>query len=183
MPGPLVPGMTAFAAETGLSRSCAPRLSRRRFGVGDNVTRLILTSSNGMGLVKTGRADVVVPFPHRFVWGPLSSEDELAFYMAARSPKHGPGEHWSDFGMWSQSSDAAADEADEDLSLIEFCKHCESVELWFDPNPEDQLLLIWLLNCFKSHPEIAAKLRLAVADFDLLGQRTEDLASTTLADC
>jgi hypothetical protein len=104
------------------------------------VTRLILTSSSGMGLVKSSRADVVVPFPFRCVWGPLPSENELSTYVAARSPAHGPGEHWSGYLMRGQSSDTADDEADEDLGLVEFCKRCESVELWFDPDPNDQLL-------------------------------------------
>jgi hypothetical protein len=143
-------------------------LRRRRFGVGGNVTRLILTSSSGMGLVKSGRADVVVPFPFRFVGGPLPSENELSTYVAARSPAHGPGEHWSDYLMWGQSSDTADDEADEDLGLVELGKRCESVELWFDPDPNDQLLLIWLLDCFHSHPEIASRTRLSLIDSDLI---------------
>jgi hypothetical protein len=138
--------------------------------------RLILTSSSGVGLVKAGRADIVVPFSFRFVWGPLQSESELSSYLAARSPAHGPGEHWSDYAMWGRSSDTTDDEADEDLGLFEFCKHCEAVELWFDPDPNDQLLLIWLLDCLRSHPEIVAKLKMALVDFDLILPKPEHLA-------
>jgi len=129
-----------------------------------------------MGLMKSGRADVVVPIPFRFVWGPLPSENELSTYLAARSPSHGPGEHWSDYAMWGQSSDTGDDEAGDDLGLIEFCKHCETVELWFDPDPNDQLLLIWLLDCLRSHLEIAAKLKTALVDFDLILPKPEHLA-------
>jgi hypothetical protein len=40
--------------------------------------------------------------------------------------------------------------------------------LWFDPAPDDQLQLIWLLDYFQSDPETAAKLRLRLVDFDLI---------------
>jgi hypothetical protein len=125
-----------------------------------------------MDLANADRADVVIPFHFRFVWGRLSSTDELAFYLAARSPKHGPAEHWSDYVIRSRS----IDQARKDLGLLEFCRHFERVELWFDPNPNDQLQLIWLLDCFRSLPQVAGKLRVVFVDFDLLVQRTEDLA-------
>ena len=51
--------------------------------------------------------------------------------------------------------------------MAEFCQPYEIVELWFDPSPNDQLQLIWLLDCLSSHPEIAAKLMLRLLDFDL----------------
>jgi hypothetical protein len=174
MPGPLVPGMYVFWRRVdGANRSRAWRLSRRRSGWRGDVTRLILTSGSGMSLATTDRADVVVPFSFRFVWGPLPSEEELAFYLAARSPNHGPGERWPDYvGRWRSS-----DKAREDLGLIEFCKQCESVELWFDPDPNDQLLLIWLLDCLHAHPELAAKLRLMFVDVDLIGAEPKFLAT------
>ena len=99
-------------------------------------------------------ADVVIPFSFRFVSGPLPSPDELATYLGARSEKHRPGSHWSDFvGRWPQTAKAR-----KDLGLLEFCKRYELVELWFDPDPNDQLQLIWLLDYFRSHPDTAAKL-------------------------
>ena len=125
--------------------------------------RLILTSSSGSGLMRSGLAEVVVPFTFRFGWGPLPSPDELATYLAARSEKHGPGSHWSDYvGRWSHGSKSR-----KDLALVEFCQPYESIELWFDPNPTDQLQLIWLLDCLRSYPETVAKLRLRLVDFDL----------------
>jgi hypothetical protein len=59
--------------------------------------------------------------------------------------------------------------------LVEFCRQCETVELWFDPGPNDQLQLIWLLDYFRSHPEIAARLRLRLVDYDLLSASPEEL--------
>jgi hypothetical protein len=58
---------------------------------------LILTSESGTKFMRAGLADLAIVFCFRFVWGPLPSPEELATYLAARSDKHGPGSHWSDF--------------------------------------------------------------------------------------
>jgi hypothetical protein len=101
---------------------------------------LILTSLSGSSLMRTDLADQVIVFSFRFVWDRLPSADELATYVAARSEKNGPGEHCSDFtGRWRQ-----ANEGRQDLGLVEFCEPYETIELWFDPHPNDQLPLIWL---------------------------------------
>ena len=44
----------------------------------DSMEHLILTSSSGFGLMLWDRAEVVVPFVFRLIWGPLPSPDELA---------------------------------------------------------------------------------------------------------
>jgi hypothetical protein len=62
----------------------------------------------------------------------------------------------------------SANEERKDLGLIEFCEPFKTIELWFDPQPDDQLLLIWLLDDFSSHPEIVAKLKLVFVDFELV---------------
>jgi hypothetical protein len=135
------------------------------------MTRLILTSLSGTDLIRSDLADVVIIFSFRFVWGPLPSPDELAFYLAARSEQHTAATHWSTFsGRWPADA-----EADKDLGLVEFCGQCESVELWFDPNPNDQLLLVWLLDTFRSHPEILARLKWRIVDFDLGGASLKEL--------
>jgi hypothetical protein len=136
------------------------------------MTRLILTGQSGVSLFSSGLADAVIPFSSfRFVWGPLPSPDELATYVATRSDRHGPGTHWSDYGgKWRGDTKAR-----KDLGLVEFCQHCEAVELWFDPNPNDQLQLVWLLDYFRSYPEIVARLRLRLVDFDLIGASGEEL--------
>ena len=94
--------------------------------------------------------------------GPLPSGAELARYVGERSATHGPGSHWSDFvGKWR-----SINEGRKDFRLIEFCQPYKTVELWFDPTPNMQL--IWLLDYFGSNPETAAKLRLRLIDFDLI---------------
>ena len=133
--------------------------------------RLILTSTSGFSLRDSGRADFVIYIYYRFGWGQLPSSDELAAYLGARSQEQSSGYHWSGYaGRWP----ADAKER-RDLSLVEFCETYDTIELWFDPHPNDQLQLIWLLHHFRSHPETAAKLVFRLVDFELMMAREEEL--------
>jgi hypothetical protein len=115
--------------------------------------RLILTSSSGYTLSRAGLADLVITFSFRFAWGPLPSPDELAAFLGPRSKEQGSDYYWSGYvGGWSP----AAKER-RYLALVEFCEPYETIELWFDPDPNDQLQLIWLLDYFRAHPETAVK--------------------------
>ena len=134
------------------------------------MTRLILTSLAGSGLQQSDLADLVIPFSFRLVGGPLPS-DEIATYVATRSDKHGPGAHWSDY----TGRRPLAGKACKDFGLLEFCRHCETVELWFDPDPNDQLLLVWLLDYLHPYPEIVARLSLRLIDYDLISAFPEEL--------
>jgi hypothetical protein len=138
--------------------------------------RLILTSLSGLDLMRSGLAEVVIPFTFRFVSGPLPSPAELATYLAARTEKLAPGSHWSDF------VGGQIDKAGKQLALVEFCGAYETIELWFDPDPNDQLQLIWLLDCLSSHPQIAARLRLRLVDFDLITANAKELARWKVPD-
>jgi hypothetical protein len=132
--------------------------------------RLILTSLAGSGLQRSDFADLVIPFSFRLVAGPLPS-DELATYVAARSDRHGPGTHWSDY----TGRRPLAAKVGKDAGLIEFCGQCETIELWFDPDPNDQLLLVWLLDYLRPYPEIVARLSMRLIDYDLIGACPEEL--------
>jgi hypothetical protein len=134
------------------------------------MTRLILTSLSGSGLQQSDLADLLIPFSFRLVGGPLPS-DEFATFVATRSDKHGPGAHWSDY----TGRRPLAGKACKDFELIEFCRHCETVELWFDPDPNDQLLLVWLLDYLCPYPEIVARLSLRLIDYDLITASLEEL--------
>ena len=91
--------------------------------------------------------------------------------LPRRARKHGPGSHWSDYaGRWRQ-----ANKERKDLGLVEFCQPYETVELWFDPRPNDQLQLVWLLDFFRSHPEIVPRLKLRLLDYDLIQASPEEL--------
>ena len=115
--------------------------------------------------MRLGLADVVLQFCFRFVWGPLPPPKELETYFGARSDQ-APGCHWSDWSPWGWWSPDA--KARKHLTFIEYCEPYETIELWFDPNPNDQLELIFLLDFFRSRPEIATRLKLRLIDFDLI---------------
>jgi hypothetical protein len=139
--------------------------------------RLILTSGTGTPFVRSDFADLAVIFTSRFVWGPLPSPDELASYLAARSDRHAPGGHWSDFSDWRRTSKAR-----KHLGLVEFCQDCETVELWFDPSPNAQLQLIWLLDYFRSYPATVVKLKLRLVNDRLTTMTPEELSRLQVPD-
>lgn len=123
--------------------------------------RFILTGLHGARLEMTGRADVTVFFTFKFAWGELPTPQKLASFLAARSDQ-GQGDHWSDY-IARRRRDG------RDLSLAEFCKLYDEIELWFDPTPTDQLQLIWLLDFFWSCPDLVSRLRVRLLDIDFLG--------------
>ena len=129
------------------------------------MTRLILTGWLIPEFTKPDFADLAVDFFFRFTWGPLPSPAELAAYLGPRAPDHAPGSHWSDFASrWSQSGNRSR----KDLSLAEFCQQYETVELWFDPQPNAQLRLVWLLDYFRSHPKTVARLKFRLVDLAMI---------------
>src|SRR5262249_23944986 len=102
----------------------------------------------------------------RFSWGPPPSQDELENHLGPRTASHdGIGVmHWSEWGAyWGRSENRNY----RDLSLADFCQRYETVELWFDGRPEDQLILIWLLDYFRAHPKAVARLKLRLVDWDM----------------
>ncbi len=130
------------------------------------MTRLILTGCPLPDFTKSGFADLAVDFFFRFVWGQLPPLDELTTYLGTRMPAHRPGRHWSDFAVkWSQSKR----ESHRDLGLAEFCQQYETVELWFDTDPNAQLQLVWLLDYFRSYSKTLTRLKLRLIDLEMIG--------------
>jgi hypothetical protein len=134
--------------------------------------RLILTSSSGFELTKSGLAEIAVTFFFRFQWGPLPSSEKLAAYFAARSETLSSGDHWSDWGIRLPR----AIRNRKNLSLVEFCEAYDVVELWFESKPADQLQLIWLLDHLGSYSWPTAKLKLRLVADDLIVRTGEELA-------
>jgi hypothetical protein len=127
---------------------------------------LVLTSFLIPEFIKSDFADLAVHFFHRFIWGPLPSEDELAAYLGPAGSDQDKGTHWSDFAFgWGQSKNGDHSE----LGLAEFCQRYETVELWFDTRPYAHLQLAWLLDHFRSYPETVARLKLRMLTSDLIG--------------
>ena len=126
--------------------------------------RLILTSLSGVKLMRSNLAEFLIPFSgFRFVWGPLPSLDELASYLGSGSGEPGGGTHWPDYVSWPRDLGAP-----KHVGFIEFCQLFETVELWFDRYPNDQLLLIWLLDYLRGYPDLLPRLKLRLVSFDFV---------------
>ncbi|WP_375775555.1 hypothetical protein ACE103_27065 [Bradyrhizobium sp. ma5] len=142
------------------------------------MTSLILATNDlaSYRLRQAGRADIVVGLRPRFVWGKMPSSDDLATLLEARSAKHVDFDtHWLDFvsSRWTGS-------VGKDVGLVELCERCDSVELWADPRPNDQLVLVWLLDVLRPHRHIVAKLRLVQTDVEIGSYRGESSAKWRL---
>jgi hypothetical protein len=129
---------------------------------GDDMTRLILTAdgSSASGLKDAGRADIVIRLQPRLVWGPLPTDAELAALVAARTT-HKPGSHWLDYAFARMEEFGG-----RDFGLIELCQRCETVELWIETKPNDQLVFIWLLDYLRSHAKDAITTNLILCHVD-----------------
>ncbi|MES5483492.1 hypothetical protein QMZ05_12110 [Bradyrhizobium sp. INPA03-11B] len=134
------------------------------------MTRLILATSDlaGTMLRRAGQADIAIGFRPRFVWGALPSRAELASSLERRSAEHHDfGTHWLDVA----SRKHLAPVGDHSLSLLEFCDRCSSIELWADPRPNDQLVLVWLLDFLRPHRRILSKLVVVQTDVEIVAAR------------
>jgi len=142
------------------------------------MTRLILTadSSSAGGLQQAGRADVVIAVAPRLVWGPLPSDDKFNALLAPRTTQK-PGDHWLDFA----SASAVKKIGGRDPALIELCARHETVELWMESDPNDQLVLIWLLDHFHTHPTSTINLILRHIDASLRDAGPKRLAKWKFA--
>jgi hypothetical protein len=135
---------------------------------------LILTCYLLKDFMRPDVADLAVFVYFKFAWGPLPSTDELAAYFDPLPPDDGArsDSHWSDFASrWKQSENRDYGF----LALAEFCQLYETVELWFDTRPQNQLELIWLLDYFRSHPEVVPRLKLRLLNLDLIGFPKDEL--------
>ena len=143
-----------------------------------NMTRLILTgdAAAALHLSKAGRADIAIELMPRFIGGPLPPDAELAAMLAPRTTQE-PSSHW----LYYASARARKKIGGEDLGLIDLCERCETVELWFDPDPNHQLQLIWLLDYFHSHPQIIDRLIVRIISFDLITATPEELGRWKMA--
>jgi hypothetical protein len=108
---------------------------------------LVLTSFLIPEFTKSGLADLAVDFFHRFIWGPLPSEDELKAYLGPRASDQHSGTHWSAFTFDLKQSEQRDH---RDLGLAEFCQQYEAVEF-------DEWELGYLLDglAFGPRPPIA----------------------------
>jgi hypothetical protein len=138
--------------------------------------RLVLTSGDsGAGALKgAGLADCVIPVEPRFVSGQLPSPGELERWLAPRSAADdADGPHWLDNLRGKPIEEAQS----QGLGLVEFCARFDAIELWIDPEPNAQLILIWLLDYFRPHQSIVSKLNVVQADTLIGSHPSEELAA------
>ncbi|AWM02221.1 hypothetical protein [Bradyrhizobium amphicarpaeae] len=122
-------------------------------------------------------ANVAVGFVPRFVRGKLASEEQLLMGLERRSAKHGnPGDHWLD-GAGCGAVDGFGT---RDIGFFELCAKFDSIEIWVDPLPNDQLVLVWLLDLLRPYKEITTKLSLVHADAPVAGYAAESVAKWKL---
>jgi len=116
----------------------------------------------------------VVPLEPRFAWGQLPSPRELEQWLAPRSAADDArGSYWLDNLRGKQVEEAQR----RSLGLVEFCASFDAIELWIDPEPNAQLMLIWLLDYFRPHESIVSKLNLVQADAPIGSHPSKELAA------
>ncbi|MCP3401201.1 hypothetical protein [Bradyrhizobium sp. CCGB20] len=112
-------------------------------------------------LRQSGPANVALGFSLRFVSGKLPSEEQLSMGLERRSAGHcNPGDHWLDDVCRGSLEGFGT----RDIGLFELCAKFDSIEVWVDTLPNDQLVLVWLLNLLRPYKEITTKLSLVHTD-------------------
>jgi hypothetical protein len=128
------------------------------------MTRLILTATDSGAecLIRAGIAEIVIPLSFRFVWGALPSATDIEVMLGPGSLDHFPQRRLGEFHS-------------KGMGPLDLCERCETVELWFDPVPNAQLILVQLLDCLRSHDNIISKLALFQANVVIGDQPPEAL--------
>jgi hypothetical protein len=143
------------------------------------VKRLILTTSDsGAGCLRQpGIADAVIPFGHRFfVEEGLPSAAEMTDSLTAPSPQF----EQADDDWLLRIYQKYLRNIDSSTGLIDLCEAFDTNDLWIDPDPNAQLILIWLLDYFRPHETIVSKMNLVQADVPIGDLSSEDLAASPM---
>lgn len=143
------------------------------------MAHLILTTNDlaANTLRRADLANIVLGFGLRFVAGRLPSEGQLVMGLEPRSAKHrNDGDHWLDDVCWSWLKDSGT----RDIGFFDLCEKFDSIELWVDPQPNDQLVLVWLLDLLRPYREIISKLSLVQTDVAIADYRSESVSKWKL---
>lgn len=97
--------------------------------------------------------------------------------LERRSAKHcNPGDHWLDDVCPASLNGFGT----RDIGLFELCAKFDSIEIWVDPLPNDQLVLVWLLDLLRPYKEITTKLSLVHTDDKVANYAPESVAKWKL---
>ncbi|RTM11450.1 MAG: hypothetical protein EKK33_21775 [Bradyrhizobiaceae bacterium] len=135
------------------------------------MTRLILTAdASAAGAIReVGLGDLVIAIERRLVWGPLPSDAECQALFSARPL----GLHWlDDTPAWRLEKKSGL----KGRGLIDLLSECDSAELWMGPEPNAQLLLLWLLDHCSIEEGAVSKLLIHHLDFAVGDVTPEQLA-------
>ena len=139
--------------------------------------RLILTNNSsaagGLGVARL--ANFLISLERQLVWGRLPSHAELSGFFGVRKKRRSQ-LNWQDYQPQHRLKGIGA----VGLGLVEVCSRFDTIELWMDPRPNDQVQLICLLDFLRAHPEIASRLSLVQAHVPMGGQTPEVLAKWKL---
>ncbi|WP_245305634.1 MULTISPECIES: hypothetical protein [unclassified Bradyrhizobium] len=128
-------------------------------------------------LRQSGVANLALGFYLRFVWRKLPSEERLLKGLERRSEKHcNPGDHWLDDVCRGSLNGFGT----RDIGFLELCAKFDSIEIWVDPRPNDQLVLVWLLDLLRPYKEITTKLSLVHTDDIVANYAPESVAKWKL---
>nr|WP_249210092.1 hypothetical protein [Bradyrhizobium manausense] len=128
-------------------------------------------------LRQTLLANVVLGLRPRFVSRKLPSEERLLIGLERRSEKHcNPGDHWLD----DVCRGALDGFGTRDIGFFELCAKFDSIEIWVDPQANDQLVLVWLLDLLRPYKEITTKLSLVHTDDQVANYAPESVAKWKL---
>src|SRR6185503_12860758 len=98
-----------------------------------------------------------------------------------RSPKETPRKRQSKLNWQEYQPQHRLERIDAvGLGLIGLCSRFETIELWTDPRPNDQLQLVCLLHYLRAYPDIASRLSLVQAHIPMGGQMPGVLAKWSL---
>jgi hypothetical protein len=129
--------------------------------------RLIFTTSDsGAGwLRQSGVADAVVPVGRRFfLREPLPSDLDIINSL----------EEGDRLGRIYRKY---ARESDHRTGMTGLCEPFDTVDLWIDPDPNAQLILIWWLAYFRPHEAVISKLNLVQADVPIGNYPAEEVVA------
>ena len=140
-------------------------------------TLILVTCDSAAGhLKRERRADRVQSFTHRLVTGPVPVDGSPeTFFQRQRTLYEADGLFYEPFWFERESLDGTKPQFKPIWSrLPEVCREHDRIELWIDPDPNAQLVMVQLLDWLGSLPDIVPRLWLKQSDSPLRQRHAGD---------